>query len=153
MENDQLNQFDDKPPFMQYLDSVLDDMHSTTVDLSHLSNYDLDMLDALRLLMIRATLKTSSDDDDFADEDDLFVCAISIGQSVSELMSVLRRLPDQPLYVLLPIVAKLAYKHGVRDAYEERLSDETMRAISERRDKRDDRDEQMHEFYNDIRAL
>lgn len=143
------------PPFMRNIDRVIDDLVGTTVDLSWLADYDLDMIDAVEAFAMREAYKYNyvKGDGTYQNEDDALLNAGALGRSIANVCAASRRkhAADEPLFVLLYGVANLAYEHGVRDGYDGRLSNGCARRITKDLDRSDEKHEAMREFLDDVR--
>ena len=143
------------PPFMRNIDRVIDDLVGTTVDLSWLADYDLDMIDAVEAFAMREAYKYNyvNGDGTYQNEDDALLNAGALGRSIANVCAASRRkhAADEPLFVLLYGVANLAYEHGVRDGYDGRLSSGCARRITKDLDRSDEKHEAMREFLDDVR--
>ena len=143
------------PPCMRYMGKVIDDLVGTTVDLTCLADYDLDMIDAVEAFAAHEAYKTHylKGDGTYQNEDDALLNAEAMGRSIANVCAASRRkhAADEPLFVLLYGVANLAYEHGVRDGYDGRLSSDCARRITKDLDRSDEKHEAMREFLDDVR--
>lgn len=143
------------PPFMRYMGKVIDDLVGTTVDLSCLADYDLDMIDAVEAFSAHEAYKSNylKGDGSYQNEDDALLCAEALGRSIANVCAASRRkhAADEPLFVLLYGVASLAYERGVRDGFDGRLSSSCARRITKALDRSDEKHEAMREFLDDVR--
>ncbi len=143
------------PPFMRNMDTVVDHLVGTTVDLSWLADYDLDMIDAVEAFTVSEAYKTFyvNGDGTYQTEDDAILNAAALGRSVANVCAASRRQhsADEPLFVLLFHVANLAYERGVRDGADGRLSDGCRRRITKQLDQSDEKHDAMRSFMDDVR--
>lgn len=154
MANDLNNTNDDAmPPFTDHLKTVTEDLKHATTDLTWLSSYDLDMIDAIETFTEYEVCKQAlADGDSIELGDDLLIRAQGVGRAVADVLAVERTTAgEESLFVLLYWVAQLGYANGVRDVSEGSLSERYARRIAKERANADNRRRVMREFYDDIR--
>lgn len=148
---------DIKPPAFAYcVDEVADQIIDAVVDLSWMTGYDIDHYDALELFLLYWVLRTSSKKEDsvYASETDLLMQAGSISKSlIYALYSFRRNTNEKSLLLLMSMVSEEAYKHGLRDATEGRISTESTRKIIESYKRMENGFDKMRELYDDIREV
>lgn len=146
------------PPFADRIEELVENISNTQVDLSWLEGYDLDMMDAIESYMEYQVLKSNIDDmldksSPFEAVEDSRAYAEGVGCPTAEVFSALRKSPssNEPLFVIIELIAERAYKCGVRDAYEGRLSESAMSKVSQQRAKAEKTRSEMRELYDDLR--
>ena len=148
---------DIKPPAFAYCaDEVADQIIDAEVDLSWMTGYDIDHYDALELFLLYWVLRTSSKEEDsvYASETDVLMQAGSISKSlIYALYSFRRNTNEKSLLLLMSMVSEEAYKHGLRDATEGRISTESTRKIIESYKRMENGFDKMRELYDDIREV
>lgn len=145
-----------KPSYDHCFNAVGEQLFGLTVDMSWLADYDQDMIDAAQAFSMYRAWRYSQNhgSDRFKSKEDLLVSIDSISKALADVLTAYRTngKADSPLIALMEILVEQGYLAGVRDAYCERLSTEGMVGVAKGIDRRDERREQMREFYNDIRG-
>lgn len=146
----------EQPPYAQYTDMIMGHIKATKVDLSWLDDYDLDMIDGIESFVLYQTYKSelSEQNSPIKMMEDLSIYANGVSVAFWDAFSVLRGGCKEPqdLFLILLLVAHLAYKNGARDAFEGRLSTEALRGIAKKRAAADRGRQARHEFFDDIRG-
>lgn len=151
-----MEQNENAPEFVEQMGLALTAIAANTVNLDWIKHCDLDTIDALEAIAAHEAKQLLLDNEEvsFTEENDLYVYALGIARSVSEIFNAMRHnKPEQELFVLLFHTAKLAYEVGLRDASEGRLSEGCVRQVAKVRDEADSKHDAMREFHEDIRAL
>lgn len=142
-----------KPPFVNYIDEVIDDFAFNMVDFSWLEDYDLNKLQALKTVLTYELVKMTGKEENcpYWNEEDLITMADSAARGVCRILSLLRRQAgEEALFVLLHTISRQCYEAGVRDAFAERLSSDSMRAITRGQEKLSSKEDELLEYYEGL---